>query len=98
MSIRRTVSIDDVISFLNELFAIDADMVTSMIVNRTPCNQAMANHPSVQVWEWEGETKVGLIGILNGLFGCDNDGTGPIATVFNGERLVSITHSDAISG
>jgi hypothetical protein len=53
------------------------------------CNQAMADHPTVQVAQLEdGTFAVGLLGILNGLFGADENGQGYIAAGHDEEELV----------
>ena len=58
-----------IIDSLNEYLAIDPSALHHLIEFRVPTNQALADHPSVQV-NAEGETPVvGLLGILNGIVG-----------------------------
>jgi len=84
--IRESVSLTDVFSFLNELVAMDPKAVELLIEHRVPCNEALANHPTVQV---RGNSTVGFLGALNGLFGAYGDGWGSIAAVFEDDgRLV----------
>lgn len=59
---------------LNESFADDPNAIHSLSVNRVPCNQALADHPSVVVDAPPtiGDSsdplyQVGMIGILNGI-------------------------------
>jgi len=70
--------IDRTIAFLNELKDADPQAVKALIETRVPCNDALANHPTVQVQAREDETgyAVGLLGVLNGLIGADTDGWG----------------------
>jgi len=82
--IKETISVDEAISFLNELVRIDPTMLRSLILNRVPCSAAMAEHPTVQVsLGADGTFEIGLLGVLNGLFGADDKGWGAIAAVVN---------------
>lgn len=86
---RDSVTIYDVVSFLNQLLKTDREAVSELFHLKVKCNQALADHPAVQVSEYilengaevktPGEYQVGLLGILNGLFGVDKDGWGAIA-------------------
>jgi len=81
-------SIDDTIAFLNELLAIDEPAISALVKTRAPCGTGLADHASVQVGFQPGTTKsdglweVGLLGVLNGLFGTIEggklDGWGPL--------------------
>jgi len=81
--IKETVSIDEVIGLLNELIEIDKPAIAAIIANRVPCNQVMADHPTVQVGAQNGGFHVGMLGILNGIFGADDKGWGAIAFEFD---------------
>lgn len=63
--IRESVTIDEVIGFLNHLITVDPGAITRLIEARVACNDAMTNHPTVQC----GENEVGFLGVLNGIFG-----------------------------
>lgn len=78
---RTEVTIDQVISFLNETLALDADAVSRLIEARVGCNGAVATHPTIQVVSQPDGTVVGILGILNGMFGVDEYGAGPIAAI-----------------
>ena len=69
MPIKPAVRLDETIAFLNEALKLDPDAVKALCDTRVPCNKAMANHSSIQV----GGATVGLIGLLNGLFGARDD-------------------------
>ena len=78
------VAIDDVVHYLNEILALDSTAVSAMLNNRVRCNQALADHPTVQVGEADGGFYVGLLGIINGMFGAyDDDYSGPICCEFD---------------
>lgn len=57
------------VDWLNGLVAIDAECVRRLIEARMPCNEAMADHPHVQVAPAGDGFEVGLLGILNGMVG-----------------------------
>lgn len=68
-----------IVNYLNELLKLDYQAVFALIKCRVPCNEALINHPTVQVVEdSDGNSVFGLLGILNGL--CEQT---TIATVFN---------------
>jgi hypothetical protein len=93
MMIRTTIALDEVIDYLNELIETDRPAMAALIANRVPCNPAMANHPTVQVQAQHGGYLVGMLGILNGLFGTFEDGWGPIVFVFKDGNLLGVEES-----
>jgi len=78
---RFDLNIDQLIEFLNELIDCDGDAIAKLIDNRVLCNEKLANHPTVQVdaYSERGKFRVGLLGILNGIFGIHPSGMGQIA-------------------
>ncbi len=99
---REQVSIDDVIVFLNELIELDKDMVVELLIKRIPCNKAIAEHPTVQVFcdvELSGQSfknvySVGMMGIINGLFGANRQGAGLIRYVLGDEGLIRFERNE----
>lgn len=88
----REALADQFILVLNELVGVDRKALETLIEFRVPCDEFLADHPTVQVSvSGEGEAKscqVGLLGILNGLVGVQEDGWGYITAVFDdGHRL-----------
>lgn len=69
---------ESLVTYFNQLLAIDRPAIAAMFANRVPCNKAMADHPTVQVTAQHGGYHVGLIGILNGFCGVREDGMGPL--------------------
>lgn len=57
-----------------------------MIRNRVPCNEQLENHSTVQVSQ---DSKVGLLGILNGFFGIKSTAIGFDAAVFEDDGEIS---------
>ena len=81
--IHKTVSFQEVIDVLNGALALDREAVEVLVEQRVPCNEALADHPTIQVQGDDSGAAVGLLGVLNGLFGTDEEGWGPIAAVFD---------------
>jgi len=88
MSIKQSVSIEDAIELLNELLILDNNAIGALVANRVPCNELIADHYSVQVEQRNGGFNVGLLGIINGLFGVDEDGWGAITCEFDCGNLI----------
>ena len=89
------------IRLLNELLEVDPDAVNALIESRVPCNETLANHPTVQVSGYQYDDnpkphayKVGMLGILNGICGAygpdagDKEGWGPITAEFDEGKIV----------
>jgi hypothetical protein len=84
-------TVDDTIAFLNSLLEIDRDAVSTLFSVYVPCTKAkatphidhypLADHPTVQVNCEGGKCEVGMLGILNGLFGVDERNWGFIGKV-----------------
>lgn len=98
MAIAESITPEDAIRVLNRALKADPAAVAALALSRTACNQALADDPTVQVlWERTGGYHVGLLGILNGLFGVDEGGWGAIgADVEDGEirRFRVLTEDD----
>ena len=74
----------ELVSFLNELLAVDESAVYSLMETRVICNEAMLNHPTVQVATDEADVPVvGILGILNGFVGVDEESYGYIEAVYD---------------
>ena len=88
--VRDPLSLDEAISQLNSMLEMDRDAMTRLVEMRIPTRHLL-DHATVIVYKPEGQTPmVGLLGIINGLFGIREDGWGPICAVF-GERGEGIT-------
>lgn len=95
MPVTLEVSLDQAIDYLNELIAADRPAIAALIANRVPCNQALAKHPTCQVGQQHGGFHVGMLGVLNGLFGTFEDGWGPITFVFKDGDLDCVEPTNA---
>ena len=80
------VTVDTAIAVLNRALEADPKVISDLVAARLPCNEALADDPTVQCGEWGGvPLTVGLLGIINGIFGADERGTGYICAVYDNE-------------
>lgn len=64
------VTAEQAIDRLNEIHRLDPTVLHRLVTGRVPCNEALADHDTVQVGgAVGGPYSVGLLGILNGIFG-----------------------------
>ena len=83
----KEITPEKLVAFLNELIAIDPEAMTNLFKYRTKCNNALTEHPTVQV----GNGTVSLVGIINGLCGINENGWGYIATNFKQDPEGNLT-------
>ena len=57
-----------VVNFLNECFKADPEAIKALFAHRVPVNEAMADHPTVQVSAGDPPT-MSVLGLLNGFVG-----------------------------
>lgn len=92
--LRTQITIDETIDFLNELIALDSIAVQSLARKAVKCNDSLAEHPTIQVATHEGAYYLGLLGVLNGMFGVDDDGWGSIVFVYEEGHLVKADRAE----
>jgi len=82
--VRENVTLDDTIGFLNILALLDPDAAAKLVDARVPCNASVRDHPTIQVHGYPDRDNptLGALGFLNGLFGIDEHGSGPIAAEY----------------
>lgn len=80
----KKLDINYTINFLNSLIEADKDAIAKLLDARVSCNDELANHERVQVQETKDGCKIGVLGIINGLFGIHKEsGNGYIAAVYD---------------
>lgn len=74
-----------VCDFMNELVKLDKDAIHHLVETRVVCNQELADHPTLQVSQPANSeiASVGLLGVLNGFVGIDDQLNGYIAAIYN---------------
>lgn len=75
-----------IVDMLNDLLVHDKPAVAALIANRVPCSKYLADHPTIQVAGQHGGHHVGLLGLLNGLCGIDDQYRGPITAIFDEDK------------
>lgn len=83
--LQREVTVSGALAMLNEMLRLDSEATEVLVRSRVPCNAELAGHPSIQVDVVSNEARVGLLGVINGLFGADARGMGPIAAVYDSD-------------
>ena len=82
----------NIVRALNNYLMIDQDAITALFSVHVRCNAGLAEHPSVQVWSSEQGHMLGILGVLNGMCGTFEDGTGAIASVHPFHEGETSTH------
>jgi hypothetical protein len=99
----KAISIDDALAVLNAALALDGTAVRGLFHHRVPCNDALAEHHTVQVASGpcaadarfsqselaEGQHNVGVLGLINGIFGVDHESVGFIAAEYEDDGSIS---------
>lgn len=109
--IRESVTIQDVLDYLNAMLEIDPGLMGDFINNRFKLNKPDKEYPdALQLYASHGNLYVGLTGFLNGLFGKHDDepqaNYGPIMAVVDKANQYNIYgfvrtetfYEDAVSG
>lgn len=73
------VSLERAILLLNGALQADPKAVNNLFAFRVPCNEVLADHPTIQVRAYPvdpGTPSLGVLGLLNGIFGITPKGDG----------------------
>ena len=90
--IKDHITPQEVVDFLNELLELDPMGINALFNFRTFCNNAIADHATVQVGLVSDNIwTVGFVGILNGIFGCDTHQWGHIAANYGDNGIEKFT-------
>ncbi len=89
----EAVTAQQAVEFLNEALLLDKEAVHTLFQYRVPCNENLANHPTIQCRQFTEQDPVivGMLGLMNGLFGKSSDtGRGFIfATYADNGKIIS---------
>ena len=84
--IKETITLDETIEKLNHFLELDKEAMNQLINIRVECNNQLGTHPDIQVIDFGNDKlRIGLLGILNGLFGSREDLWGEIGIHVNDE-------------
>lgn len=87
--IEEQLPADEAIAVLNRIHAADPSVLPALIAHRVPCNETVADDPTVQVGKQGDGWEVGLLGIVNGFFGVDERTWGFIAAVYDDDGVLT---------
>jgi hypothetical protein len=76
--------VDRMVEVLNEVVRADRHAAQELMASFAVCNGVLKDHPTVQVVQagpghhlWpEGQVRIGLLGVINGIAGCIEDPSG----------------------
>jgi len=75
------------------MFKADHEAIEKLVEMRVPCNDALVNDPACQTTFHENEVGaqpvVGLLGVLNGVFGTRSNGWGWIGANFDDDNKMT---------
>lgn len=86
-AIRESITVDHAIEVLNRMLQTDHNATALLFLTaRVPCHEGLADDPTIQVRAYKVNKddpaySVGILGIINGLFGIDEGGWGLITAV-----------------
>ena len=97
MALLKSVTQQQVVDFLNSLLLeVDGEAINALFNHRTSCNSRMADHPTVQAGRLDKSNHfmVGIIGVLNGLFGIHEKGYGFLAADYKDGEIIGFRLRD----
>ena len=87
--LKRSITVQDVCNLLNEMLACDYGATHDLLCFHTRCNNELLTHPTIQVIHAGADIPtVGILGVLNGLFGVNDDNRGPISCVWENDYII----------
>ena len=89
-------AIDQAIEVLNRAAETDGAALTNILKERWPCNDELADDQTIQVREDKSGLSVSALGLINGLFGVDENGFGHITAIFEDGRYVEFYRNDSL--
>jgi hypothetical protein len=64
------------LAVLNDALERDPLALTQLLNARVSCNERLSKHATVQMGRYDGEGKVGVLGLINGILGYKRGGIG----------------------
>lgn len=82
--IKEQITLDEFIGKLNEFLLLDPDAFEAIFTHRVRCNEFVARHETIQVGKTRGGYyRLSIVGLLNGVFGIDENGSGDLCGVYD---------------
>lgn len=84
--IKNAITVDGIIAILNEAIFLDQKAMENLFKNsKVICNEKLANHPTIQIGKKDDNFTLSTLGIINGMFGIDKNGSGAICAMYDDE-------------
>lgn len=85
----RRIAVEEAVKVLNRINEADPSVMPTLIRMRVPCNEAVRDDETVQVGSSNGvDYEVGILGLINGIFGIDENHYGFIYAYMGAEGTV----------
>jgi len=82
--IKEFVGLEEAIDTLNRLISLDKAAATCLVDTRIPCSVDVALDETIQAgFHVDYEATIGMLGVINGIFGVDSDGNSPIVALYD---------------
>lgn len=86
--IKQSITAEDMCDIINELIHLDLKCANKLFSTRVSCNRDIAKHEAIQVnLDDNLNPTVGIIGLLNGMFGAKKDGSGIIVLAVDTDNI-----------
>ena len=82
---KLNITSEQAVKILNEALEADSVAINQMFSHRVACSERLANHATIQVRDYQRDgdpsiPNIGVLGLINGIFGISLDGCGYIQT------------------
>ena len=84
----KPISISQAVVLLNEALKLDPVAINNLFSIRVLCNAAIVKHKTIQAGVTADKNTIGVMGIINGIFGSSVHGQGYIGYKFEGGKIV----------
>ncbi len=77
----QAITIEHAVAAMNSMHKCDPTALRRLLEYRVSCNEELADHPTCQVGAELNKYDVGMLGVINGIFGVVDIGSGYIAAL-----------------
>jgi hypothetical protein len=91
------IIIERAIYVLNRALRADRNAIQELFTNRAKCNKVLTDDQTIQVGIFDNKNMVGVLGLINGIFGIKN-GYGPIVMILNDDGIIDSFQKTVVAG
>lgn len=81
-------SAQQAVDVLNQALEADPKAIQQLFDFRVPVSDAVADHESIMVRTKQGKHSLGFLGLLNGILGLNEKGTGPVIAEIDDNGMI----------